>query len=91
MLFSPIEVKLADKFFSARHGVKHVDRVVVYNIIGGFDKVSGGIVPDNEPLVNIGFKQLFVHRMPHGMADINFRYPVPESGVIEFDIRKHVS
>ena len=69
--------------------MKHINRIIIYNIIRDFKQVSGGIIPDNKLFVFIGFKQLFMERMPHGIANIVRRYAMLKGGIIVFDIRKH--
>jgi hypothetical protein len=40
------------------HGMKYINRLIVNNIIRNFKQIPGDIIPDNQPLVVIGFEQL---------------------------------
>jgi len=40
--------------------MKYVYSVIVYYVIYNLNKVSGGVIPNNQPFIYIRFKQLFM-------------------------------
>jgi len=70
--------------------MKYVYRLIVNYIIRDFNKVSGCIIANNQPFVCIGFEQLLMKRMPHGISDIGLCQAMFKGGSVEVDIRKHM-
>jgi hypothetical protein len=70
--------------------MKYVYPLIVNYIIRDFNKISGSVIATNQPFVCIGFEQLLVKRMPHGIPDIGLCQAMLKSGFVEVDIRKHM-
>jgi|GEM_PF-5135630 len=54
--------------------MKYIYCVVIYDVIGDFNEIPGGIIANNQPFIDIIFQQLFVEWVPQGITDIFFYY-----------------